>query len=78
MTFADLLSTVDHRPLLDEVDELLALKRSADEAAYGPRRPALHAFIAAELERPVPKLARTHQDNALLDAYLRDSVRRYA
>mgnify|MGYP002040650654 FL=1 len=78
MTFADLLTTVDHQPLLDEVAELLVLKRCADESAYGPRRPALHAFIAAELERPVPKLARTHEDNALLDAYLRETVRHYA
>lgn len=78
MTFADLLTTVDHQPLLDEVDELLALKRSADESAYGPRRPELHAFIATELERPVPKLARTQEDNAVLDAYLRDTVRHYA
>jgi len=78
MTFADLLTTVDHQPLLDEVAELLVLKRSAEESAYGPRRPALHAFIAAELERPVPKLARTHEDNALLDAYLRETVRHYA
>ncbi|ROL92126.1 nucleotidyltransferase domain-containing protein [Pseudomonas protegens] len=78
MTFADLLTTVEHRPLLDEVEALLARKRNADEAACGPRLPALHAFIAAELERPVPKLARTHEDNALLDAYLRETVRHYA
>ncbi|MGZ0784592.1 nucleotidyltransferase domain-containing protein [Pseudomonas saponiphila] len=78
MTFADLLTTVEHRPLLDEVEALLARKRNADEAASGPRLPALHAFIAAELERPVPKLARTHEDNALLDAYLRETVRHYA
>ncbi|ERO60945.1 nucleotidyltransferase domain-containing protein [Pseudomonas piscis] len=78
MTFAELLETVDDRRLLDEVDELLDLKRRADESAYGPRRPVLHDFIAAELACPVPKLARTHEDNALLDAYLRDIVRHYA
>ncbi|MGC5704062.1 nucleotidyltransferase domain-containing protein [Pseudomonas sp. NFXW11] len=78
MTFAELLTTVEHQPLLDEVEALLARKRNAAEAACGPRLPALHAFIASELERPVPKLARTHQDNALLDAYLRETVRQYA
>lgn len=78
MTFADLLQTVDDAPLLAEVDELLALKRSADESAYGPRRPALHAFIEAQLERPVPALPRTQADSGLLDAYLREIVSRYA
>ena len=78
MTFADLLSTVDDPLLLDEVAELLVLKRSADEAAYGPRRPALHAFIAAELERSVPILPRTHGDSGLLGQYLRETVAHYA
>lgn len=78
MTFADLLQTVDDAPLLAEVDELLALKRSADESAYGPRRPALHAFIEAQLERPVPVLPRTQADSGLLDGYLREMVGRYA
>ena len=78
MTFADLLTTVDDRALLAEVDELLALKRNADESAYGPRRPALHGFIAAELEREVPTLLRTPEDSRRLDRYLRDTVGRYA
>ncbi|SHM91895.1 hypothetical protein SAMN05216593_104337 [Pseudomonas asturiensis] len=78
MTFAELLSTVDDPLLLDEVSELLVLKRSADEAAYGPRRPALHAFIAAELDRSVPALPRARGDSALLDRYLRDTVACYA
>jgi predicted nucleotidyltransferase len=78
MTFADLLTTVDNRALLAEVDELLALKRNADESAYGPRRPALHGFIAAELEREVPTLLRTQEDSRRLDRYLRDTVGRYA
>lgn len=78
MTFADLLTTVDDRALLDEVAELLVLKRNAGEAAYGPRRVALHAFITAELERPVPVLARTAEDNRILDEYLRQVVRQYA
>jgi predicted nucleotidyltransferase len=78
MTFADLLTTVDDAALLDEVAELLVLKRNAGEAAYGPRRVALHAFITAELERPVPVLTRTVEDNRLLDEYLRHVVRHYA
>lgn len=78
MTFTDLLTTVDDQALLDEVAELLVLKRNADEAAYGPRRVALHAFITAELERPVPVLKRTVEDNGLLDEYLRQMVRHYA
>ena len=78
MTFADLLQTVDDRALLAEVDELLALKRSADESAYGPRRPALHAFIEAQLEGPVPSLPRTHTDSGCLDDFLRDCVWSYA
>lgn len=78
MVFADLLSTVDDRALLSEVDELLALKRNADESAYGPRRPALHRFIAAELEREAPTLPRTQEDSRRLDRYLRNTVRLYA
>ncbi|PTU74017.1 nucleotidyltransferase domain-containing protein [Pseudomonas mangrovi] len=78
MTFADLLQTVEDGALLAEVDELLALKRNAGEAAYGPRRPALHAFIEEQLERPVPTLPRTQADSGLLDDYLREMVRRYA
>lgn len=78
MVFADLLSTVDDRALLSEVDELLALKRNADESAYGPRRPALHRFIAAELERETPTLPRTQADSRRLDRYLRDAVGLYA
>lgn len=78
MTFADLLSTVDDPALLAEVAELLVLKRNADESAYGPRRHALHRFIATELERAVPTLPRTQEDTRLLDQYLRDTVKRYA
>ncbi|KQQ67798.1 nucleotidyltransferase [Pseudomonas sp. Leaf127] len=78
MTFEALLGTLDDPLLLAEIDELLALKRNADEASYGPRRPRLHAFINAELQREVPALPRTRQDSGLLDMYLRDTVARYA
>ncbi len=74
MTFAELLQTVDDAALLAEVDELLALKRQAGEATYGPRRPLLHAFIEAQLERSVPSLPRTQADSGLLDNYLRQMV----
>lgn len=78
MTFADLLGTVDDAQLLDEVATLLALKRNADEAAYGPRRPALHAYIQRELERPMPVLPRTQADSKQLDDYLRSTVKHFA
>lgn len=78
MTFAALLSTVDDAPLLDEVASLLVLKRNAGEAAYGPRRSALHAYIQRELERAVPVLPRTTQASQQLDHYLRDTVKRFA
>ncbi|BBP77677.1 nucleotidyltransferase domain-containing protein [Pseudomonas gingeri NCPPB 3146 = LMG 5327] len=78
MTFETLLQTVDDPLLLAEVDDLLRLKRIADEAAYGPRRPALHGFIEAQLERPVPVLPRTSEDDRRLDQYLRAMVHTYA
>lgn len=78
MTFSELLGTLDDPSLLAEIDELLVLKRNAEEAIYGPRRPLLHAFIKAELEREVPSLPRTQEDNALLNQYLRDTVAQYA
>ncbi|MGP0011921.1 nucleotidyltransferase domain-containing protein [Pseudomonas sp.] len=78
MTFDALLKTVDDPLLLEEVDELLRLKRSADESAYGPRRPALHGFIETQLERPVPVLPRTTEDSQRLDRYLREMVYSYA
>jgi predicted nucleotidyltransferase len=78
MTFHKLLRTIDDHKLLAEIDELLALKRNADEATYGPRRPALHAFIEEQLERPVPLLKRTTEDSHLLEDYLREIVWRYA
>jgi predicted nucleotidyltransferase len=78
MTFHELLNTVDDQALLAEIDELLALKRNADESTYGPRRPALHAFIEEQLERPVPALKRTTKDSRLLDDYLQEAIWRHA
>lgn len=52
MRFATLLEGSDLAPpLRAEIDALLALKQTAGEARYGPRRPLLHAFIQAELAR---------------------------
>ncbi|MDM2831644.1 nucleotidyltransferase domain-containing protein [Citrobacter sp. Cpo085] len=52
MRFADLLAGSElDAPLRQEIDELLESKQCAGEAEYGPRRPLLHAFIRAELER---------------------------
>jgi predicted nucleotidyltransferase len=78
MTFGELLQTVDDQQLLDEVAQLLVLKRSADEALYGPRRPVLHAFIEEQLAQPVASLPRTQADVRLLDQYLKETVSRYA
>lgn len=78
MTFAELLQTVEDSTLLAEVDELLTIKRGANESAYGPRRPALHGFIERQLERPIPALPRTKADSGLLDDYLRGVVKHYA
>lgn len=78
MTFSELLKTVDDPLLLDEVATLLELKRSADESLYGPRRPALHGFIEAQLAQPVPVLPRTQADSGVLDHYLKETVAYYA
>ncbi|WP_191487762.1 nucleotidyltransferase domain-containing protein [Pseudomonas sp. FEN] len=78
MTFDALLKTIDDPLLLEEVDELLRLKRSVDESAHGPRRPALHGFIETQLECPVPALPRTREDSPRLDRYLREMVYSYA
>ncbi len=78
MTFGELLQTVDDPQLLDEVAELLVLKRSAGEALYGPRRPLLHRFIEEQLALPVATLPRTQADDRLLDHYLKETVAHYA
>lgn len=50
MRFDQLLTgTVEDPLLLAEIHELLAAKRRAGEAEYGPRRERIHAFIAQEL-----------------------------
>lgn len=55
MRFADLAQAVLHpaqdAALIAAVNDLLAVKMRAGEAAHGPRREALHAFITQELAR---------------------------
>ncbi|MDO5691237.1 MAG: nucleotidyltransferase domain-containing protein [Pseudomonadota bacterium] len=66
--------------LIGAINDLLAVKMQAGEAAYGPRRELLHAFITQELaahaaqplQAPAP-----HADAAALDACLYDTVLRF-
>lgn len=77
MRFDQLLhGTVQDGPLLRDIAELLSVKQRAGEAEYGPRRPILHAFIRAELDRPTEALPLAHskRDSALLDTLLFDAV----
>lgn len=63
--------------LLDEIAALLTIKQRAGEAEYGPRRPAIHAFIEAELRRgetPPSLPADPRADVAALDALLYQAV----
>lgn len=81
MVFETLLdATLNDSAQRSEVDELLALKRSAVEAEYGPARPMLHQLIEAELQRAESLSAPREgsNDTARLDGYLRDQVRAHA
>ena len=77
MRFADLVDGTVHEPAVRaELDALLALKMSANESEYGPRRPAIHALVEtmladAEHDR---EYKRPWGDVAMLDAFLRDVV----
>ncbi|MDO5289971.1 MAG: nucleotidyltransferase domain-containing protein [Pseudomonadota bacterium] len=55
MRFAALAEAVLHpaqdAALIDAINDLLAVKMRAGEAAHGPRRETLHAFITQELAR---------------------------
>lgn len=72
MRFAELVAgTVDDHALLSEIDELLAVKMRAGEAEYGPRRPAIHAFIEAMLAEAGhdPQYKQPQGDPADLDRF---------
>lgn len=47
---------IDDSSLLEDIRELLDLKMHAAEAALGPRRPLIHAFLVEELNRAEPPL----------------------
>ena len=68
--------TVTEPKLLAEIESLLVMKRSANEAEYGPRRPYLHAFIRSQLEQQDrPPLADSERRDATkLDRFLHDTV----
>jgi hypothetical protein len=52
MLYSRLLDTLDGPPALRaEIDDLLARKIAGDELAEGPRLPAIHAFVTAEMDR---------------------------
>lgn len=77
MVFAELArQTLDAQrdaALLEAINDLLALKMRAGEAALGPRRPALHAFITQELERHAAHALQAPApsgDASALDAFL--------
>ena len=64
--------------LIAAINDLLAVKMRAGEAALGPRRAVLHAFIEQELARhaaaPLHAPA-ARVDTQALDAFLHDTVR---
>ncbi|MBM7345472.1 nucleotidyltransferase domain-containing protein [Pantoea coffeiphila] len=68
--------TVTEPKLLAEIESLLVMKRNANEAEYGPRRPYLHAFIRSQLEQQDrPALADSERRDATkLDRFLHDTV----
>lgn len=77
MRFADLVAgTITDADQLAEINALLALKMQADESKYGPRRPAIHALIEAELARAeyCPDYKRPQGEAAELDAFLRAMI----
>lgn len=77
MRFADLVAgTVQDGALLQEINSLLAVKMRSDETEYGPRWPAIHAFIEAQFAAPgqPPEMPKTHGDNAALDRFLLETV----
>ncbi|MDO5086653.1 MAG: nucleotidyltransferase domain-containing protein [Comamonadaceae bacterium] len=84
MVFATLAAEALHpaqdAALIAAIGDLLALKMRAGEAAVGPRREALHAFITAELARHAasPLQAPAPQGDAgALDGFLYQTVCRH-
>lgn len=77
MRFADLVAgTVQDAVLLQEINYLLAAKMRNDEAEYGPRWAAIHAFIEAQLavDKQVPDERSESGDTHGLDRFLLETV----
>ncbi len=76
--FATLVAgTVDDLQLKMEIDDLLRIKRAANEAEYGPRKLKIHAFIESELDETLMRCelkGKCEHGHALLDDYLRHWV----
>lgn len=77
MAFSELVeATVRNKDVLTEINELLVMKRKADESFYGARRPAIDQLIietianAERLQLPEPHC----RDSLLLDDFLRKTV----
>lgn len=77
MRFADLVERlVTDEAMLAEINALLELKMAAGEGKYGPRRPAIHEFIEAELanaENATP-WDKSEESIETLDTFLREMV----
>ncbi|MDC9597065.1 DNA polymerase beta superfamily protein [Xenorhabdus anantnagensis] len=57
-----------------EIDDLLRIKRAANEAEYGPRKPRIHAFIESELDEAMAQCElkdKCERNHELLDNYLK-------
>ncbi|MBD2825106.1 nucleotidyltransferase domain-containing protein [Xenorhabdus sp. 5] len=66
--------TVDDPQLKMEIDELLRIKRAANESEYGSRKLKVHAFIESELDEARARCELNDQrerSTELLDRYLR-------
>jgi predicted nucleotidyltransferase len=77
MRFAELAQALlDDRAPVAEIGALLELKTRAGESATGPRREALHAFIARELHDAQAAVVADSRraDSRSLDRLLHDAV----
>ncbi|MDX7998570.1 nucleotidyltransferase domain-containing protein [Xenorhabdus sp. Reich] len=71
--------TVDDPQLKMEIDDLLRIKRNANEAEYGPRKARVHAFIESELDETRIRCelqGQCERSPELLDNYLKRWVMR--
>ncbi|WP_086956560.1 nucleotidyltransferase domain-containing protein [Xenorhabdus innexi] len=65
--------TVYDHQLKAEITDLLRIKRSANEAEYGARKPTVHAFIESELDQTLIRCElkdNRERNQELLDSYL--------